>query len=150
MSFDNLETILASVPFFEVCTSEHMHLLAFASEWQDVGEGEVLFSTGDESDGAYVLVEGIVDIRDDDLDAGEAGFQVSGPGVLLGEMGLLLDKPRLKTIVALSPLSLVFVPRQVFAKLMRQYPEVAAASAERIRQEMGGYIKALNKFKRMQ
>lgn len=150
MSFDSLDVILARVPFFEVCTPDQMHLLAFASEWLDAGEGDIIYAVGDESDGAYVLVEGTVDIRDPELPDGQAGYQVSGPGILLGEMGLVLDKPRLNSVVALTPLSLVHVPRQVFAKLMRQYPEVAAAAAERIRQEMGGYIKALNKFKRMQ
>lgn len=149
MDFDNIDAVLAGVPFFDVCTPDQLHLLAFASERLDLGEGAVVFAAGDQSDGAYVLVEGTVEIRDPDLNDNTDGYKVSGPDILLGELGLVLDKPRIKTVVALTPLSLVYVPRQVFAKLMRQYPDVAAAAAERIKQEMGGYIKALNKFKRL-
>ena len=149
MSFDNLEAMLAGVPFFEVCTPDQLRLLAFASERLDIGEGDVLYATGDASDGAYVLVVGTVEIRDPDLDTGDSGYRVSGPDVLLGEMGLVLEKPRNKTVIAQTPLSLVHVPRSVFAKLMRQYPEVAAAAAERIKREMSGYIKALNRFNRL-
>lgn len=149
MNFDNLDAILAGVPFFDVCTPDQLHLLAFASERLDLGEGAIVFAKGEQSDGAYVLVEGTAEIRDPELTDDQPGYEISGPGVLLGELGLVMDKPRLNSVVALTPLSLVHVPRPVFAKLMRQYPEVAAAAAERIRQEMGGYIKALNKFKRL-
>jgi CRP-like cAMP-binding protein len=144
---DGLSADLSGVSFFSICTPEQLGLLAFSSEPCAFDAGDIVYAIGDESDGAYVLRSGTVEIYEVDTPEGK-GYQASGPNIILGAMSLVLDRQRVRTIVAVTPLDMVFVPRSAFAKLMRQYPELAVAAAERIKQEMGSYISALNRFRR--
>lgn len=144
---DGLTAELSSVSFFKICTPEQLGLLAFSSERCSYEPGDIVYATGDMSDGAFVLIEGTVEITDIDTPDGR-GYKTSGPDAILGAMALVLDRPRFRTVVAVTPLDMVFVPRTAYAKLMKQFPELAVSTAERIKQEMSGYMNALNKFRR--
>ncbi len=142
---DDLTADLSGVSFFNICSREQLGLLGFSSERCYYEPGDVVYAAGDIADGAFVLVEGTVNITDIDRPDG-AGYSAQGPDLILGAMALLLERPRIRTVVAISQLDMIFVPRVAFGKLLKQYPDLAAATAERIKQEMGGYVTALNKF----
>lgn len=144
MELDDIASVLAQSDFFKICDEEQVRLLAFASERKRFSAGDVIFEKGDMSDGGYVLISGQV-IAGDPGD-GSRRQRVSERGVVLGEMGLVLQRPRRSTISAATRVELVHVPYTAFAKLMRQYPEMAAKAAERIEHELRDYLAAMSGF----
>lgn len=146
MELDDYTSILARIAFFEICTSEQQRLLAFASEQRQFRTGDVLYAEGAAADGSYILVRGAVDIYDDQQSRAKS-YRVSGPDSMIGELALVLDRPRRKTVVAASTVDTLFVPRMAFVKLMRQYPEMAERAAERIGNELDSYLGMLDPFR---
>jgi CRP-like cAMP-binding protein len=67
---------------------------------------------------------------------------------VVGEMGLLLKKPRRATVKAVTRAGMLFVPQSAFQKLMRQHPDMAARFAARIEDQLGSYLGALDRFRR--
>lgn len=146
MELDDLTSVFAKVPFFEICELEQQRLLAFASEPRKFRAGDIVFSQGGVSDGAYVITRGSVAITDDSQ-RGNKPFGISGPNVLVGELALVLDRPRRKTVTAVTDLETVFVPRAAFNKLLRQFPELAERARERLQSELSDYLGALDRFR---
>lgn len=146
MELDDTASILASVDFFSICDAEQQRLLAFASERQHYRAGQTLFLQGDVGDGAYIVHRGSA-LIDDDPDRPNDSYKINGPSVLLGEMSLVLDRPRRTSVTAITDIDALFVPRQAFTKLMHQYPEMAARAAKQIEAELSAYLHALDRFR---
>ncbi len=54
---------LSAVPEFRGLKRGQIELLAYASRWVSAREGEYLFRSGEETDGAYVAVSGTAELR---------------------------------------------------------------------------------------
>ncbi len=146
MELDDVTSILANAAFFDICEPEQQRLLAFASEQRQSRAGEVISTQGDPADGAYIIMRGSVAISDD-VQRALKSYGVSGPNVMIGELALVLDRPRRKTATAVTNVEALFVPRMAFVKLMRQFPDMAERAAARIENELGAYLGALDKFR---
>ncbi len=98
-----------------------------------VAPGEVLFSEGDESDAAYVVVSGRVRVlqRDRDGSIVEPVGEV-GTGELIGEHALLADAPRPATVVAARRSHLARLPRSSIETLLLAYPATLLAVVRRL------------------
>jgi len=66
--------------------------------------GDRIFSQGDRSDGAYLVLAGSVEIAADQEGQSFTLAEI-GPGSMFGEMGLLDDAPRSATAVAVTDTS---------------------------------------------
>jgi CRP-like cAMP-binding protein len=89
-----------------------------------IAPGETLFAEGDTSDEAYLIRSGRVEV----LKAtphGAARLAVLGPGDVLGEMGLLQERPRSAGARALDALVLDAVSRDEFTALLTRDPAQA-------------------------
>lgn len=146
MGPDDTISILASVDFFDICTEEQLRLLAFASERQQFMAGDVLFHSGAEADGAFVINSGTVAMVDTPTKP-ELAFSVTGPGALVGEMGLVLRRAHRTTATAVSQVDCLFVPRVSFDKLVHQYPDMAQRAARRIEAQLGSFLGSFDKFR---
>jgi len=98
---------------------------AFASEleWFTLPGGMTLFEEGDAADALYIVLAGSL---------GVIGKSATGDGELIariqtgetiGELGLLGDRPRPVTVVALRDTSLLRMSRPTFETLGRLYPQ---------------------------
>lgn len=83
--------------------------------------GDVIFREGDESTEAYLISSGRVEIT---LHSEGAGLAVArlGPGDIIGEMGLIANKPRSATATALIPTELEVITEEGFEKDVLQQP----------------------------
>jgi CRP-like cAMP-binding protein len=83
--------------------------------------GEVIFREGDESTEAYWITSGRVEIT---IRAGSLGLPVARlcPGEIVGEMGLIDNKPRSATATALGPTELEVITEEEFEKDVLQQP----------------------------
>jgi len=147
MQLDDVAAILAKADFFELCDAEQRRLLAFVSEPKIFQKGQVIFSYGDEADGCYVLVSGELSAVDDAAGKGKPR-SITEPGSLLGELGLVLARPRRSTLTAATRVEMLLVPRQAFLKLAVQFPELADKAAERIEQELNSFLNAIDTVRR--
>ncbi len=83
--------------------------------------GDVIFSEGDESTEAYWICSGRVEIS---IRSGGGGLPVArlGPGEIIGEMGMIDNKPRSASATALVPTELEVMTEQEFEKDVLQNP----------------------------
>ncbi len=141
MQLDDAATILGRADFFEICDAEQRRLLAFASERKKFRPGSVIYASGDQPEGAHVLVSGTVSSTQDGADHNP--YLIHEVGAVLGAMALVIPKPRPVTIKAIDAVETLFVPRTAFMKLANQYPDLAGRAADRIRRELTSYLGAI-------
>lgn len=145
MELDDNNSVLDQADFFSICDGEQKRLLAFASERHQFAAGDVIFTKGDATEGAYVLVSGQV-IAGDNASSSSKPHMIEDMGALLGELGLVLERPRRSTMRAATDVDVLFVPRSAFTKLMKQYPIMAERAALRISAELDDYLRAIAPF----
>ena len=145
MQLDDATTILGRADFFSVCDAEQRRLLAFASERKKWRPNAVLYQAGEVPEGAHILVAGTVATYQEGDESNP--FVISTPGALLGAMSLVVAKPRPVTVKAIDNVETLLVPRSAFMKLANQAPDLAAKAADRIRQELVGFLGELERVK---
>ncbi|MFV3128133.1 cyclic nucleotide-binding domain-containing protein [Niveispirillum sp. KHB5.9] len=115
---------LRRLPLFKDVETPQLKLLAFTSETACFNDGDALFRQGEESDAAYVILEGRVDMVIDTpagpIDLGT--FKGSG---IIGEVSILCDRPRMATAFAVGPVGTLRIGRDGFFRLMDEFPRIA-------------------------
>lgn len=147
MRMDDAAGVLAQADFFDICDDEQRRMLGFASDRQYFDADSVIYRAGDVPQGAYVLMDGTVKARHEGAEAGKP-YALSEPGSVISPTALILEKPRPVTFTAVTDCEMLFVPRTAFLKLVRQYPDLAQRAAQRIEQELGRYMHALEPLRR--
>ncbi|MFD1253926.1 Crp/Fnr family transcriptional regulator [Devosia equisanguinis] len=144
---DDAAGVLSQADFFDICDDEQRRMLGFAGDRQHFDADDVIYRAGDVPQGAYVLMDGTVKARHEGAEAGKP-YALSEPGSVISPTALILDKPRPVTFTAVTDCELLFVPRSAFLKLLRQYPDLAQRAAQRIEQDLGRYMHALEPLRR--
>lgn len=141
MQLDDSATILGRADFFAICDADQRRLLAFAAERKRYRPGTLIYRAGEVPDGAHVLVSGTVATTQEGAE--DNPFLIHDQGSVIGAMALVVAKPRPVTLKAVDTVETLFVPRTAFLKLVRQYPELAARAADRIRGGLVSYLSAI-------
>ena len=92
-----------------------------------MGAGHVLFITGDECRGLYIIETGRVRIYRTNSEGREQVLHVEGPGRPVAELPLFDGGPYPASAVALEETRLIFLPRADFESLYRTNPDIAQA-----------------------
>lgn len=142
MSMDDAAGVLARADFFDICDDEQLRMLGFAGDRQFFGVNSVIYKAGDVPDGAYVLINGRVRAEHDGPEPGKP-YTIASLGSVISPTALILSKPRPVTFTADADSELLFVPRSAFLKLARQNPDLAQRAAQRIQENLGNYMHAL-------
>lgn len=126
MSLDTEVRSLQQVPMFRDVEPSRLKLLAFASERFSFRDGDELFCQGDKSDAAYVIIEGTARIE---LDAAGGRLVLAriGRNAIVGEMGVICDKPRSATVVAEGDVVALRIAKDVFFDMLKEFPKIAIA-----------------------
>ena len=90
-----------------------------------VRAGETVLLEGEESQRAFVVERGELEVRKRDVGGKEVVLARLGPRDWVGEMGLLLQQPRSATVVALTDAQLRPITRENFARVIAEDPEVS-------------------------
>lgn len=88
-----------------------------------LSSGEILFREGDAGDAMYLVRGGSLAVFKGDAETPTI-LSYRGPGEAIGEMALLENRPRSATVVAATPVSLLYVSRAHFQRLLEQRPEI--------------------------
>lgn len=125
-AIDNDEIrILRAVPIFGDLDTARLKLLAFTSERTVFAAGDVLFRQGDESDAAYVLLSGTVDVMTASDGKDPVRISSLSQNAIIGEMGLVTGDARSATIIATSPVEVLKLRKEVFHALLAEFPAMA-------------------------
>lgn len=91
-------------------------------DWVRLKRGDFLFHEGDEPDGAYVLVSGLLGINVISAVLGQHEIARIRQGEIVGEMALIMDAKRSASVLALRDCELFRLAPEVFAAVMERYP----------------------------
>jgi CRP-like cAMP-binding protein len=122
---------LAQIPTFAPLDQDAVRLLAFSAEPKVLRAGDVLFRRGEPSNGGFVVLTGSIALDASDTGTGTARI-VRAPS-LIGEAALLTQTTRPATAIAREPASLLRISRQLFHRVLGEYPR----SAEVLQRSLG-------------
>jgi CRP-like cAMP-binding protein len=99
-------------------------LLCFAAERLHVEPGQALFSAGDDTDAAYVVLSGTLEVSLPAA-AGPVHLSMVGANELIGEIGIFGDAPRTATVTAATRVEALRIPKDVLQAVVRENPAAA-------------------------
>src|SRR5690606_25015052 len=123
MAMDLTTWLAKSVVFGDLEESELRRLAGIARE-TTLAPGETLFEQGEESDGLYIVITGIVRIFLTAVDGREATISLLEDGEMIGEISLLDGLPRSAGAAALTETKLIFIPHRPFCELLDTSPKL--------------------------
>lgn len=120
MARDTYLEHLAQVPIFSHCSKKDLRLVAKTLTEIDVSAGDVLFKEGDRATSFIVVVDGTLTVR-------RGGRKVAsiGSGEVVGEMAILMDRPRTATVTAETAARVLVGERRSFDALLDEVPGLA-------------------------
>lgn len=124
-SLSQKSKILGSVPLFETLTPADLEAIATVSSSRSLKPKEELFHRGDEGSQIYVLVSGQLKVVTTSSEGDDLIFCLLDPGEVIGEVGLLANRPRTASITAMKKSDLIVIDQRDFRSLLRTRPEFA-------------------------
>lgn len=114
--------------------SKNAELEAFKPE-------EVIVWEGEPSDRLFITINGIVTVKKVIPNKSDKIFAYLLPGSTFGEVGILENKPRSATVVAMTDVEVLIFEREYFLQMLHEYPSVAVELAK----VLGRYLTESNK-----
>jgi CRP/FNR family transcriptional regulator len=122
-----LPTLLHQIPLFAELHHADLVQLARRCVRRELAAGTVLFTTGEECRGLYMIESGRVRIYRTDPAGREQVLHVEGPGRTVAELPLFDGGTYPASAVTIEDSTLVFLPRSAFEFLYRNQPDIAQA-----------------------
>jgi CRP-like cAMP-binding protein len=133
MTIEDDIAFLERIPSFALLGRPALRILAIGAENRTLARDEVLFQAGDAADCGFVVQQGALALKPNS--AAEANQEVIvGPGVLLGELALVIDGVRPVTAKAIEPATVMRLSRSLFLKMLEGFPD----AARRLRDHIAG------------
>src|SRR5687767_15596737 len=89
---------------------------------------EVLFLSGEEARGLYVVVEGAVRAFRESLDGREQVIHVERAGATVAEVPVFDDGPFPSTVAAEEPAAVLFIDKRDVRRLCLEHPQIGLAA----------------------
>jgi len=119
--------LLHRIPLFAELQDDVLQQLARRCVTKAVPAGHLLFATGEECRGLYMIASGRVRIYRTDPAGREQVLHVEGPGRTVAELPIFDGGPYPASAITIEDCQLVFLPRAAFEYLYRNQPDVAHA-----------------------
>lgn len=117
--------LLARASLFASLAENDLEAIANASTTRSLRNREELFHKGDEGSQIYIVASGKLKVISTSHDGDDVMFCVLDEGEVIGEVGLLAERERTATVVAMTACELIVIDRRDFQSLLRSRPEVA-------------------------
>lgn len=125
MAASDLSAHIERAVLFDGLDAGDIKRLAGIARQVSLSSGNTLFDQGDESDGLYLVMSGILRIFLTGDDTREATINLLEDGEIIGEISLLDGLPRSAGVAALTDASLIFIPREPFLELLDESKKLA-------------------------
>ena len=127
---------LRRVPLFERLDPEDLQRVAAAANERSFAPGATLVTEGEVGNELFVILEGRVRVERLDADGSIRQIRTYEPGDHVGELAVLLERPRVATVVAEDEVRTLVIGGDGLRSILRERPEAAMAMlqtlAERI------------------
>ncbi|MET0220035.1 MAG: cyclic nucleotide-binding domain-containing protein [Tardiphaga sp.] len=137
MSIDDDVALLERVPTLRVLGNAALRVIAIGSEQQEFARGSVLFRQGDDADCGYVVQNGAFRISVEN--GGDGHELIASPGMLIGELALLIGMQRPSTATAQEYSAVIRITRSLFQRVL----DSDAGAARRLRDDMAARVDQL-------
>lgn len=117
--------MIAAIPLFEGLPADQLEDLRQIAVTKHFSRGEAIFSEGDEGNGFYVVVDGMVKIFKLSFEGKEKILHIFGPGEPFGEVPVFTGEDFPAHAEAIAKCRLFFFPRNAFVDLIEQNPSLA-------------------------
>lgn len=124
MSIEDDVAFLEQVPTLAVLGRPALRILAIGAESRHIAAGEILFRAGDRADAGFVIQQGSLSLRIGEHD-GVHQTAVATRGMLVSEFALFTDAARTVTAIALTPATVMRIPRTLFLRMLEGLPDAA-------------------------
>jgi CRP/FNR family transcriptional regulator len=147
MERSRVRELLGRSALFSGLAARDVDLLADVARPRSLRKGEVLFLQGERAEGFYIVGEGLLKVFQLSPQGREQILHVIGPGDSVAEAALFAGRTYPASAQALERTSVLFFPREDFARLLASRPGLAlnliAALAQKLR-EFAGLIEQLS------
>ncbi len=134
--------ILRRTPRFAEIDPARLKLLCFAGERMTFGAGQTLFRKGEPGDCAFVILDGEAEVIAETPSGPVIVATVRRSGIV-GEIAVLCDGPRRLTVRALSDVVTLKVSKDLFMRMMMDFPEIAAKTVRDLAERLDRTIAEL-------
>jgi CRP/FNR family transcriptional regulator len=117
--------IISRVPSFSGLPESQLEKLRDIAVERRYNKGEIIFSDGDEGEGFFVVVKGLVKIFKVSLEGKEQIFHIYGPGEPFGQVAVYAGKSYPASAQAILESHALFFPRAAFVDLITRIPSLA-------------------------
>ena len=119
--------LLRDAPLFERMGEEELRLFAFGARKRVFREGETVWVRGADAPGGAIVMMGSLELTD-----ANGARRTAEPGTLVEELALARRRPHDTTAVALEDGALMEIGRDLFHRMVEEYPGIAAHVADRV------------------
>jgi CRP-like cAMP-binding protein len=134
MSIKDDVALLKAIPLFSKVDASQLNVLAFSLERLALDEGEVLFRDGDDGDGAYVVIEGSLELAR--RTAGKETATTVERGTLVGEQTMFAPVPYRGTAKAQGRTQVLKISRTLFYKVAEEFPDLAVEAVKSVNEKL--------------
>jgi CRP-like cAMP-binding protein len=139
---------LQRIPMFRDVDTAKLKLIVLAGQRANYRVGDQLLKEGDRADTVFIILDGKARVLRSD---GASDVQIAEveTGAVVGEMGVVLDRPYSGTIIAETPVTALRIDKRTFLDLLTQIPQLSMALirelATRLLETSSLYVKALSR-----
>ncbi len=133
MNQDERVRLLSGSALFRSCSKRQLRSLAKLTRVVQVEPGEALVTAGAPSTDAYLITAGSAEVK-----ARNGRSATLGPGEVVGELGLLLDRPRNATVRARTPLEVLALSRSDLKAAVEASPELGWSLLQTVAERLDG------------
>jgi CRP/FNR family cyclic AMP-dependent transcriptional regulator len=131
MSLEPAVALLQRLELFSGLDPVRLEVVAFTCERRDYAAGATLFQRGEDADSALLILEGEAAMLTHDGEGSPSAHRLDR-GDLIGETALFEPGLRLTTVRAVTSLTVLRIGRDMFQRLLAEFPEMAGAVAARL------------------
>jgi CRP-like cAMP-binding protein len=117
--------IISAIPLFNGLPEDQLRDLTQIAVDRQFKKGQIIFSEGDEADGFYVVVQGLVKIFKLSVEGKEQILHIFESGEPFGEVPVFTGQHFPAHAEAIAKSRLFFFPRDAFTDLIEQNPSLA-------------------------
>lgn len=131
MSLEPAVALLQRVDLFSGLDPVRLEVVAFTCERREYAPGDALFEAGDEADCAWLILDGEAAMLAEQVEGAPRALRLDS-GDLIGETALFGHERRRTHVRAVTKLETLRIGRDMFQRLLGEFPEMAGAVAARI------------------
>ncbi|WDP87899.1 MAG: Crp/Fnr family transcriptional regulator [Desulfobacter sp.] len=117
--------LLKSIPLFSGLSSDQLEKITGLAKEKNFSKGEFIFQEGEKGDGFYIVAKGKIKVFKISFEGKEQILHIYGPGHTFGEVPVFEGKNFPASSMAIEPSLILFLPRNLFVKLITDSPALA-------------------------